>query len=111
MSDRPPATLCQPAELCSALLAGVALRAGLMVGHMFYTYVLRSKKDGKVYVGWTIDLEKRLHNHKKGLVDATKNRLPLELIYYEACLAKEKAIAREKQLKTGFGRAYLKRRI
>lgn len=78
---------------------------------MFYTYVLTSKKDNKLYIGWTNNLENRLREHNNGLVIATKYRIPLELIYYEACLNKDDAIAREKQLKTGFGRAYLKRRI
>ena len=78
---------------------------------MFYTYVLRSKKDGWLYIGWSIDLRHRLEQHNNGLVKATKYRLPMELIYYEACMNEENAIAREKQLKTGFGRAYLKRRL
>jgi putative endonuclease len=77
---------------------------------MFYTYVLKSKIDNKLYVGWTLDLKKRIAKHEKGLVEATKNRVPLSLVYYEACLNKESAIKREKQLKSGFGRAYLKRR-
>ena len=77
----------------------------------FYTYVLKSIKDNKLYIGWTTDIDKRLDMHKNGAVLATKNRRPLELIYFEACRSKPKAIEREKQLKTGFGRAYLKRRI
>ncbi len=78
---------------------------------MYYTYVLKSEKDGKLYVGYTQDLQNRFAQHQSGLVDATKYRLPLNLVYYEACLIKESAIAREKQLKTGFGRKYLKNRI
>ena len=78
---------------------------------MFYTYVLKSKKDRELYIGWSNDLKERVLEHNKGLVDATKYRLPMELVYYEACLNEKSAIAREKQLKTGFGRAYLKRRI
>ncbi len=78
---------------------------------MFYTYVLKSSKDGKLYTGWTKDLTNRIEKHRKGLVEATKNRLPIELVYYEACLSEESAIKREKQLKSGFGRAYLKRRL
>ena len=77
----------------------------------YYTYVLKSSKDGKLYVGWTGNLGTRLREHNKGVVFATKSRAPFDLIYYEACLDKEKAVKREKQLKTGFGRAYLKRRI
>ena len=77
----------------------------------YYTYVLRSKADGKLYTGWSDNLKQRMQSHARGLVIATKNRLPVELIYYEACTDKEAAIEREKQLKTGFGRAYLKRRL
>lgn len=78
---------------------------------MFYTYVLKSKKDGKLYIGFSSDLENRLSEHNKGLVEITKNRRPLEIVYYEACLNENKAVEREKILKTGFGRAYLKRRL
>jgi len=78
---------------------------------MFYTYVLKSKRDNKLYIGWTDDLKNRCKKHQIGLVAATKNRLPLQLVYYEACLNKIQAIKREKQFKTGFGRKYLKSRI
>jgi putative endonuclease len=78
---------------------------------MFYTYVLKSEKDGRLYIGWTKVLRNRFKEHKDGQVIATKNRLPMGLVYYEACLSEKRAIAREKQLKTGFGRAYLKRRL
>ncbi|MDO8469414.1 MAG: GIY-YIG nuclease family protein [bacterium] len=78
---------------------------------MFYTYVLQSVHDGKLYIGFCEDLRKRIEEHQKGLVGATKNRLPMRLVYYEACLKKINAIKREAQLKTGFGRAYLKRRL
>ena len=86
-----------------------ALRAG--AAEMFYTYVLRSKKDGRLYIGWTKDIKNRLSDHQSGKVLATKSRLPFELVYYEACLTETGAIEREKQLKTGFGRAFLKRRL
>jgi len=78
---------------------------------MFYTYVLKSKKDNKLYIGFTDNLNRRFSEHNKGFVQATKNRIPLDLVYYEACLNKEKAIKREKYFKTGFGRRYLKERI
>jgi putative endonuclease len=77
----------------------------------YYTYVLKSKKDGKLYIGWSNDLKERILKHSRGLVLATKYRLPIKLVYYEACLSSHLAVAREKQLKTGFGRAYLKRRL
>ena len=85
--------------------------AGRHMSRYFYTYVLKSKIDGNLYIGWTVDLRKRVKLHNKGLVTSTKDRKPLQLVYYEACLSKENAILREKALKTGFGRAYLKRRL
>lgn len=77
---------------------------------MFYTYVLKCN-DNKLYVGWTDNLKERMNKHEKGNVTSTKCRLPVQLIYYEACADKEKAISREKSLKTGYGRRYLKGRI
>lgn len=77
----------------------------------YYTYVLISKKDNKFYIGWTNDLNYRLAQHNKGLIKSTKNRLPLLLIYFEACKDKEKAIKREKYFKSGFGRRFLNNRI
>ena len=78
---------------------------------MYYTYVLQSLKDSKLYIGWTDNLPQRFEKHNSGKVTATKDRLPFKIVYYEACLKKEKAISREKQLKTGFGRKYLFDRI
>lgn len=78
---------------------------------MFYTYVLKSDLDDNLYIGWTVDLKNRLQKHLDGKVVATKHRRPLMLIYYEACINKNSAIKREKYLKIGFGRAYLKKRI
>lgn len=78
---------------------------------MFYTYVLKSDKDKNLYTGWTNDLKKRLREHNNGKVTATKNRQPLRLVYYEACLSKQKAVKREKYLKSGFGRAFLNKRM
>jgi len=49
------------------------------------------------------------HNH--GKVSSTKNRDPFKLIYYEACLNEQDARAREKYLKTGMGKRYLKNRL
>jgi len=77
---------------------------------MFYTYVLRCR-DGKLYVGLALDLCKRIAQHRAGRVRATAHRLPVTLEYYEACRSELKAQLPEKQLKTGFGRAYLKGRL
>ncbi|OGZ07111.1 MAG: hypothetical protein A3C93_00990 [Candidatus Lloydbacteria bacterium RIFCSPHIGHO2_02_FULL_54_17] len=96
----------------------------------YYTYILRSKKDGKWYTGYTHNLRsrfkahhrstsnfyahcvsKKLWSHNKGLVEATKHRLPFDLIYYEACLNQQDATHREKYLKTYKGKLFLKNRL
>ncbi len=78
---------------------------------MFYTYVLLSQKDDKLYVGYTPDLKLRIIKHNEGKVDSTRNRRPFKLIYYEAYLNKEDAVKREKYFKKGFGRRFLKGRL
>ena len=78
---------------------------------MYYTYVLLSKKDGNFYTGFTKDLKLRFENHQKGQVDSTKDRRPLELIYYEACIDQKDATKREKYLKSYHGKMFIKRRI
>ncbi|MDP2705758.1 MAG: GIY-YIG nuclease family protein [bacterium] len=78
---------------------------------IYYTYVLKSEKDDNLYIGFTNDLKKRIKEHTEGMVKSTRGRRPLRLIYFEACVKKEKAIAREKYFKTGFGRRFLKNRI
>ena len=78
---------------------------------MHYVYILQSFKDEKLYVGHTDDLKRRFREHNNGLVPSTKKRVPLRIVYYEACNILEDALERERQLKTGFGRAYLKRRL
>ena len=78
---------------------------------MFYTYVLQSEKDGKFYVGFTKNLELRFEQHNNGLVESTKNRTPLQLIYFEACLSQGDATRREKYLKSFHGKMFLKNRL
>jgi len=78
---------------------------------VFFTYVIQSKKDGRFYTGSTSDLRKRLNEHNTGKVRSTKSRGPFVLIYYEACLDKQDALAREKYLKSGMGKRYLKNRL
>lgn len=78
---------------------------------MYYSYVLWSSKDLKYYIGYTKNLKLRLEHHQKGLVDSTKNRRPLKLIYYEACLNQQDATHREKYLKTYYGKLFLKNRL
>ena len=76
----------------------------------FYTYVLKLS-DGDLYIGSCRDLKKRIKDHKFGRVRSTKNKRPIQLVYFEGCSSKKSAIKRENQLKTGFGRGYIKKRI
>ena len=76
-----------------------------------YTYVLKSSLNNNLYVGHCKDLRQRLKEHNQGLNRSTKPNRPWILVYYEACRNKNDAVRREKQLKTGFGRAYLRKRI
>jgi putative endonuclease len=78
---------------------------------MFYTYVIKSEKDKHWYTGATDNLRKRFIEHNKGRVFSTKGRGPFELIYYEACLNIKDAYTREKYLKSGPGKRYLKNRL
>jgi len=79
---------------------------------MYYIYLLRSKKDKKLYIGITTQLNKRIQQHNKGEVLSTKGRRPFEVIYYEAYKSKGDAKRREKNLKL-FSRSYygLKKRL
>jgi len=77
----------------------------------FYTYVLKCEKSGTFYTGATSNLERRLEQHRNGKVYYTKIRRPVHLIYFEACLNKEDAYRRERYLKTGMGKRYLRNRL
>ena len=78
---------------------------------MFYTYVLKSEKDRKWYTCVTGDLLKRFKEHNSGFSQSTKGRGPFSLIYYEACVVQGDALAREKYLKSGMGKRFLRNRI
>lgn len=78
---------------------------------MYYIYVLISSKDGNMYTGYTNNLKRRFEEHQKGLVQSTKRRLPMELVYFEGCLNQQDATNREKYLKTTYGKRYIRNRI
>ena len=78
---------------------------------MFYTYILKSKKNGNLYIGYTHNLTKRFEEHNQGLNISTKPYMPWEIIYYEACLDMEDAKRREGYFKTTQGRRLLRRRL
>ena len=75
---------------------------------MHYVYILRSEKDGKLYIGYSSNLRLRYAEHCKGLVASTKHRRPMRLVYYEAYISKRNAERRELFYKSGRGRETLK---
>ncbi len=79
--------------------------------HMYYVYIIQSTKDKHFYTGSTNDLRKRFKEHNNQEVYSTKGRGPFTLIYYEACLDTQDASTREKYLKSGMGKRYIKNRL
>jgi putative endonuclease len=77
----------------------------------YYVYTLLSLKDGNLYTGRTTDLRRRLSEHARGEVASTQHRRPLKLVHYEYFIDKEDAVAREKFLKSGYGRKNLKKAL
>jgi putative endonuclease len=76
---------------------------------MFTVYVLYSKTFQKKYTGFTQDIERRIIQHNQGLLGKyTKGKGPWVLIYSETYQTKREAIIREKELKTGKGRDFIK---
>jgi putative endonuclease len=66
----------------------------------YFIYLLRCK-DGSLYCGYTNNLIKRIHEHNHSKLGAkyTKNRRPVELVYYEEFDTQSKALKREKEIK------------
>ena len=78
---------------------------------MFYVYVLRSESDCGLYIGFSTNLRARLRQHQDGESFATKSRGPWKLINYEAYTEREDAEGREKFLKSGAGRRFLRTQL
>ncbi|MCF8230236.1 MAG: GIY-YIG nuclease family protein [Bacteroidales bacterium] len=76
----------------------------------WYVYLLQCR-DQKIYVGCTGDLKQRMEAHRKGIVHFTKTRLPITLVSYTFFDDKYKAFNYERYLKSGSGRAFMKRHL
>lgn len=75
---------------------------------MYYVYILKSEKNGKLYKGVTSDLRRRIREHRLGKSTFTSNNGPWKLIYYEAFVNKADAGREEKFLKSGKGKERIK---
>lgn len=79
---------------------------------MYFVYLIESIKYKKWYVGYTPDhVYTRLEKHNSGLVVSTKAYIPWKVVYYEAYLLRQDATGREKFLKSGSGRTFLKKQL
>ena len=92
----------------AAIYISIMSETSDVTNQKFYTYILYSFKDKGFYIGFTNNLKKRLTEHAGGKIEATKNRLPIKLIHYEYFVNRRDAEAREKFLKSGYGRKQFK---
>lgn len=75
---------------------------------MFYVYAISSEIRKNIYVGLTNNLERRIKEHNSGNNRTTKPYRPFKLIYSEECKDRIEARKREKYLKSGVGKEFLK---
>lgn len=75
---------------------------------MYYVYVLKSEQHYRFYVGMSQDVERRLAEHNSGKTKSTKGYRPWKLFFYEAFPDRQAARAREKYLKSGYGKQWIK---
>jgi len=86
-----------------------ALPAGRQASKlMIQVYVLVSGLDGTLYIGMTNNLERRINEHNSGKNRSTKHKIPLKLLFSESYNTYKEARKREKYLKSGSGREYIK---
>jgi len=78
---------------------------------MYYTYLLESRLDESWYIGFSSDLKERLKRHNNGENISTKSKRPWIVIYYEAYLDRRDAEGRERFLKSGSRRKFLKKQL
>ena len=78
---------------------------------MFTTYVLRSVSTGRFYIGSTRDIARRFLEHQTGIARYTRNRGPWQLVHEEQFETRPEAVRRERFLKSGQGREWLKKEL
>lgn len=77
---------------------------------MYFVYILRCSNKS-IYTGCTNSIKERIKRHRNGKVFSTKNKLPLKLIYLSIFSNKYLAYNFEKYLKSGSGRAFIKKHL
>lgn len=76
---------------------------------MYYTYVLKSKIRNYIYVGLTSDIDRRLNEHNQGHNKTTEPYKPFDLLLKESYSTRIEARKREKYLKSGAGKEWIKK--
>ena len=66
----------------------------------FYTYILRSEKTGKLYIGQTGNLEKRILLHNSNQVISTRNKGPWSILFYKESATRSESVKLELMLKS-----------
>jgi putative endonuclease len=75
---------------------------------MYIVYAIVSKKDRQIYVGFTANIERRVKEHNSGNTFSTKAFRPWQLLYTETASDRIEARKKEKYLKSGVGKEFLK---
>ena len=78
---------------------------------MFYVYLIKSLNNGDIYIGSCEDLFVRLKRHNGGYVRSTKAYCPWNLLEYEKYKTRSEAARRERFLKTGQQREFIKKKF
>lgn len=92
----------------TCLPAGRVHQTTVLDNIMFFIYIIKSEKDGRLYKGFTTNIERRLMEHNSGKTKSTSPYKPWKLVYTEEVESREQARKREKYFKSGIGREYLK---
>jgi putative endonuclease len=76
---------------------------------MYTVYAISSINRNYIYVGLTSNIEERFLRHNSGYEKTTKPYSPFILIYTEVCIDRITARKREKYLKSGIGKEFLRK--
>ena len=83
-------------------------QVGRCLQDMYYVYAIKSTKRNYIYVGLTNNLNRRIEEHNSGYNKTTKPYSPFEVIYFEKLPSRLEARKKEKYLKSGIGKEFLK---
>jgi putative endonuclease len=92
-----------------ARVSGVRIPPSPPIPAMYYVYVLRSRNQGRHYIGSSANPDKRLIAHNAGRVRSTKKWRPWERVFLEEHPNRVAAEKRERYLKSGWGRRWLRK--